>query len=54
MILWLEEDYGLSKHEAYLLIGAAGHARPGQSQVGFFSMRCLVPIAFLPRAKSPA
>jgi amidase len=53
MILWLEADYGLSKHQAYLLIGAAGHARPGQSQVGLFSMRCIVPKAFLPRAKSP-
>jgi amidase len=48
MILWLEEAYGLSKHEAYLLIGAAGHARPGQAQVGLFSMRCIVPKANLP------
>ncbi len=48
MILWLEEEFGLSKHEAYLLIGAAGHSRPGQAQVGLFSMRCIVPKACLP------
>lgn len=51
MIFWLEERYGLSKHEAYLLIGAAGHARPGQSQVGLFSMRCIVPRTYLPPAE---
>lgn len=48
MIFWLEERYGMSKHEAYLLIGAAGHARPGQAQVGLFSMRCIVPRQYLP------
>ena len=55
MILWLEEDFGMSKHDAYLLIGAAGHARPGQAQVGLFSMRCIVPKAYLPpKAQRPA
>lgn len=47
LILWLEERTGMSKHEAYLLIGAAGHARPGQAQVGLYSMRCMVPTAYL-------
>lgn len=48
MILWLEERCGLSRHEAYLLIGAAGHVRPGQAQVPLYSMRCLMPKAYLP------
>ena len=47
LILWLEERTGMSKHEAYLLIGAAGHARPGQAQVGLYSMRCMVPKVYL-------
>ena len=49
LILWLEERTGMSKHEAYLLIGAAGHARPGQVQVGLYSMRCMVPREYLPQ-----
>lgn len=51
MILWLEERTGLSKHEAYLLVGIAGHARPGQVQVSQYSMRCLMPKAHLPKQK---
>ncbi len=51
MILWLEELTGLSKHEAYLLVGIAGHARPGQAQVSQYSMRCLMPKAHLPKQK---
>jgi acetamidase/formamidase len=48
MILWIEELTGLSKHDAYLLVGIAGHARPGQVQVPLYSMRCLMPKAYLP------
>ena len=48
MILWLGERHGLTKQDAYLLIGAAGHVRPGQAQMGLFSMRCIVPREFLP------
>ncbi len=48
MILWLEELTGLSRHEAYLLVGAVGHARPGQAQVSHYSMRCIMPRAYLP------
>ncbi len=49
MILWLEELTGMSKHDAYLLLGIAGHARPGQAQVPQYSMRCLMPKAYLPK-----
>ena len=49
MILWLEESYGMSRHDAYTLIGVAGHARPGQAQVGLYSMRCLMPKEYLPK-----
>jgi len=49
MILWMEELTGMSKHDAYLLVGIAGHARPGQVQVPLYSMRCLMPKAYLPR-----
>ena len=51
MILWLEESYGMSKHDAYMLIGVAGHVRPGQAQVPQYSMRCIVPRAHLPRVR---
>ncbi len=51
MILWLEELTGLSKREAYYLVGLAGHARPGQIQVPLYSMRCLMPKQFLPPRK---
>ena len=48
MILWLEELTGLTKREAYFLVGLAGHARPGQVQVPLYSMRCLMPKTFIP------
>jgi acetamidase/formamidase len=48
MILWLEELTGMSKRDAYVLIGIAGHARPGQAQISLYSMRCLMPRAYLP------
>ncbi|MEA2582396.1 MAG: amidase [Thermomicrobiales bacterium] len=48
LILWVEERTGMTKQEAYLLIGTAGHARPGQAQVSQYSMRCLVPKSVLP------
>ena len=47
MILWLEERTGMSRQEAYLLAGVAGHARPGQVQTGLYSMRCIVPRSYL-------
>lgn len=47
MILWIAERSGMSKHEAYLLLGIAGHARPGNAQVRNFSMRCLFPKKYL-------
>ena len=43
MILWLAERTGLSKREAYFMVGLAGHARPGQVQVPNYSMRCIMP-----------
>ncbi|MDR7419839.1 MAG: acetamidase/formamidase family protein [Armatimonadota bacterium] len=52
MILWVEALTGLSRHEAYLLIGIAGHARPGQVQVPLYSMRYLVPKRYLPARRS--
>lgn len=51
MILWMEELTGMSKHDAYLLVGLAGHARPGQAQVSLYSMRCLMPKAYLPKRR---
>lgn len=48
MILWLEELTGMSKLDAYLLFGIAGHVRPGQVQVPLYSMRCLMPKKFVP------
>lgn len=47
MILWIEERTGMSKHDAYLLVGLVGHARPGQVQVAPYSMRCLMPKMYL-------
>jgi acetamidase/formamidase len=49
MILWLEELTGLSKREAFYLVGLTGHARPGQAQVPQYSMRCIMPKKFLPK-----
>jgi amidase len=51
MILWMEELTGMSKHDAYLLVGIAGHMRPGQAQVPLFSMRCLMPKQHLPKRR---
>jgi amidase len=51
MILWMEELASMSKHDAYLLLGIAGHARPGQAQVSLYSMRCLMPKEFMPKIK---
>ena len=48
MIRWIEELTGMSKHDAYLLVGLAGHARPGQFQVPPYSMRCLMAKHLLP------
>jgi amidase len=52
MILWMEELTGMSKHDAYLLVGIAGHVRPGQAQVPLFSMRCLMPKQYLPKRRT--
>ena len=47
MLVWIESLTGMSKHDAYLLAGIAGHARPGQAQVAPYSMRCLMPKRYL-------
>lgn len=47
LIGWVVERTGLSNRDAYALIGTAGQARPGQAQVGLYSMRCMVPKEFL-------
>lgn len=52
MILWLAERTGLSKREAYFMVGLAGHARPGQVQVPNYSMRCIMPKAVLAQMES--
>jgi len=52
MIFWLEELTGMSKHEAYLLIGCVGDSRPGQVQVPHYSMRCIFPKKYLRQRKS--
>jgi len=54
MIRWIEELTGMSKHDAYLLVGLAGHARPGQFQVPLYSMRCLMPKQLLPAGSAPS
>ena len=48
MLLWMEELTGMSKQEAYYLMGCVGHVRPGQAQVCPYSMRCLMPKQYLP------
>ncbi|HLN12068.1 MAG TPA: acetamidase/formamidase family protein, partial [bacterium] len=53
MILWIEERTGMSKHDAYLLLGIAGHARPGQVQTPLYSMRCLMPTSYLSAYEQP-
>ncbi|HEY3107188.1 MAG TPA: acetamidase/formamidase family protein [Chloroflexota bacterium] len=45
MVLWLEEEYGFERADAYLLLSLAGHARPGNWFTGY----CLLPRAYLPR-----
>ena len=49
MILWMEELTGMSRHDAYLLLGLVGHARPGQVQVRPYSMRVQMPKEYLRR-----
>ena len=53
MIVWLEELTGMSKQEAYLLIGCVGDARPGQAQVAHYSMRCIFPKKYLRQYRQP-
>ena len=45
MVLWLEEEHGFDRAEAYLLLGLAGHGRLGN----WFSAYCVLPKAYLPR-----
>ena len=54
MILWMEELTGMSRRDAYWLVGIAGHVRPGQAQVSLYSMRCLMPKKFLPKSQLQA
>ncbi len=51
MIFWIGELTGMSKHEAYLLIGLAGDSRPGQAQIPNYSMRCIFPKKYLRNRK---
>jgi acetamidase/formamidase len=50
MILWLEERHGWTKAEARLFLNLVSDLRPGQAQVGLYSMRLLVPKSQLPEA----
>jgi acetamidase/formamidase len=50
LIGWVVERTGMSNRDAYALIGTTGQARPGQAQVGLYSMRCMVPKAALEQA----
>ncbi|CAN5739710.1 hypothetical protein BH23CHL4_BH23CHL4_19700 [soil metagenome] len=45
LIGWVVELTGMTVRDAYAVIGAAGQTRPGQAQVGLFSMRVMVPKA---------
>jgi len=45
LIGWVVELTGMTVRDAYAVIGAAGQARPGQAQVGLYSMRVMVPKA---------
>jgi amidase len=47
MLLWLEEEYGLDRADAYPLLSLAGHARPGN----WFSAYYLMPRAHLPASR---
>lgn len=44
---WVTERTGMSNRDAYAVIGATGWARPGQAQVGLYSMRVGVPKAMV-------
>jgi amidase len=50
MILWLEEDYGLSRGEAYLLLGQVLEARCTQFVNPTFTYICKVNRRYLPRS----
>ena len=50
MILWLEEEYGLDRADAYPLLSLAGHARPGN----WFTAYYLLPRAHLPERAAAA
>jgi acetamidase/formamidase len=45
LIGWVVDLTGISVRDAYAVIGAAGQARPGQAQVGLYSMRVIAPKA---------
>jgi acetamidase/formamidase len=47
MIVWMSALTGMTKHDAYLLLGITGHVRPGQVQVAPYSMRCQMPKKYL-------
>jgi acetamidase/formamidase len=49
MILWLEEDYGMSRGEAYLLLGQVLEARCTQFVNPTFTYVCKVNRRYLPR-----
>ncbi len=51
MILWLEDDYGLSRGEAYLLLGQVLEARCTQFVNPTFTYVCKVNKKYLPEAK---
>jgi amidase len=48
MILWLEEEYGLTRAEAYMLLTHVGDARACQVSVAPYTMRVRMPRAYLP------
>jgi amidase len=50
MVLWLEEEYGFDRAEAYLLLGLAGHGRLGN----WFSAYCVLPKTYLNQSTPPA
>ena len=49
MILWLEEDYGLTRSEAYMLLTHVADARACQVSVAPYTMRVRMPRAYLPK-----
>jgi acetamidase/formamidase len=52
MIVWLEERYGWSKHDARLFLTLVGDLRPGQMQVSPSTMRLIVAKEHLPREEA--